>query len=326
MNNDGAAKPLENIFSRAKPFRYFSLLSLKFSVFSIFIFGGDYTGELLPYRIHYENSAGEIIRFDSEPFVVQSNGCFDWQWNISSYDRALRDGGRAVAARRPVQDRTLVLDVFADNQADHDAALDRLHDVLEYDLCHLKPGRLWINGRYVRCFAYSSVKTIDRDWTAYTVVGLTLRLISPAWVKEETVAVLPVSGAGVSSDKKYMGKYPYKYSEGGNVTRFFNDTPSSAPMIIKIFGACSNPSVYVGGNEYSVNTSVAAGEYVVIDQRDKSICRVGQNGARSNIFNLRKKSVDNFKSAPSGSLTVTCSGQFACEVTFLTQRSEPEWT
>ncbi len=172
----------------------------------------------------------------------------------------------------------------------------------------------------------SSVKTIDRDWTSYTVVGLTLRLISPAWVKEETVAVLPVSGAGVSSDKKYMGKYPYKYSEGGNVTRFFNDTPSSAPMIIKIFGACSNPSVYVGGNEYSVNTSVAAGEYVVIDQRDKSICRVGQNGARSNIFNLRKKSVDNFKSAPSGSLTVTCSGQFACEVTFLTQRSEPEWT
>ena len=103
--------------------------------------------------------------------------------------------------------RTLVLDVFADSQSEHDAALDRIHNVLEYDLCALTPGKLWINDRYVRCFATASVKTLDRDWTTYTVVGLTLKLISPAWVKEETVAVLPVTAASASSDKKYLGKY-----------------------------------------------------------------------------------------------------------------------
>ena len=262
--------------------------------------------KILPYRIWYENSVGETIRFDEAPIVVQTTGLFDWQWSLSAYDRAIRDGGRAVAARRPVQDRTLVLDVFADSQSEHDAALDRIHNVLEYDLCALTPGKLWINDRYVRCFATASVKTLDRDWTTYTVVGLTLKLISAA-----------------SSDKKYLGKYPYKYSEGGNVARFVNDTASSAPMILKIFGACSNPSVYVGENEYSVNTTIAAGEYVMIDQRDKSIVRVSQSGARANIFNLRKKSVDNFLPASPGSLSVSCSGQFACEVTFLTQRSEP---
>ena len=278
----------------------------------------------MPYEIWYENSAGETIRFDEAPIVVQATGLFDWQWNISAYDRSLRDGGRVVAARRPVQDRTLVLDVFSDSQSEHDAAIDRLHNVLEYDLCALSPGRLWINDRYVRCFASASVKTIDRDWSTYTVVGLTLKIISPAWVKEETVTVLPVTTAADSGDKKYPGKYPYKYSEGGNVARFVNDTAAPAPMIIKLFGACVNPSVYVGENEYSVNTSIAAGEYVVIDQRDKSIVRVGQSGTRSNLFNLRKKSVDNFAPAPPGSLTVSCSGQFACEVTFLTQRSEPE--
>lgn len=282
--------------------------------------------KILPYRIYYENSGGETVRFDEAPIVVQTTGLFDWQWNISAYDRALRDGGRAVAARRPVQDRTLVLDVFADTQVDHNAAIDRLHNVLEYDLCTLTPGKLWINDRYVRCFVYASVKTIDRDWTTYTVVGLTLKIISPAWVKEETVTVLPVTAAEDSADKKYPGKYPYKYSEGGSVARFVNDTASSAPMIIKIFGACDNPSVYVGENEYSVNTTIAAGEYVMIDQRDKSIVRVSQSGARTNIFNLRKKSVDNFLPASPGTLAVSCSGQFACEVTFLTQRSEPEWT
>ena len=279
--------------------------------------------KILPYSIYYENSAGEIIRFDTAPIVVQTTGLFDWQWNISAYDRAIRDGGRAVAARRPVQDRTLVLDVFSDSQSEHDAAIDRIHDVLEYDLCRLTPGKLFINDRYVRCFAYASVKTLDRDWSTYTVVGLTLRLISPAWVKEETVTVLPTAASTDSGDKKYPYKYPYKYSEGGSIARFVNDTASSAPMIIKIFGACSNPSVYVGENEYSVNTSISAGDYVMIDQRDKSIVRVSQGGVRSNIFNLRKKSVDNFIPAPPGSLSVSCSGQFACEVTFLTQRGEP---
>lgn len=281
--------------------------------------------KILPYRIYYENSGGETVRFDEAPIVVQTTGLFDCLFNISVYDRALRDGGRAVAARRPVQDRTLVLDVFADTQEEHNDALNRLGNVLEYDLNTLVPGRLFINDRYVRCFAYASVKTLDRDWTTYTVVGLTLKLISPAWVKEETVTVLPVATNADASDKKYPGKYMYKYSEGGNVARFVNGTASPAPMIIKIFGACASPSVYVGDNEYSVSTSLSAGEYVVIDQRDKSIVRVGQSGTRTNIFNQRKKSVDNFAPAPPGALTVSCSGQFACEVTFLTQRSEPEW-
>ena len=280
--------------------------------------------DLLPYRIYYENSAGETIRFDEAPIVVQTTGLFDWQFAVSAYDRALRDGGRAVAARRPVQERSLVLDVFADTQQEHDAAIDRLNNSLERDLCAVVPGKLWINNRYIRCFASASVKTLNRDWTSYTVVGLTLKIISPAWVAEETVTVLPTAQQSQSGDKKYPGKYPYRYSEG-NMTRFVNDTAGSAPMIIKIFGPCSNPSVYVGENEYAVNTGLSAGDYVMIDQRDKSIIHVSQSGARSNVFHLRKKSVDNFRPAPPGALSVSCSGQFACEVTFLTQRSEPEW-
>ena len=108
---------------------------------------------------------------------------------------------------------------------------------------------------------------------------------------QETVTVLPMTAAVASDDKKYPGQYPYRYSEG-NTARFVNDTSDPAPMIIKIFGACSNPSVYVGENEYSVNTDISLGEYVIIDQRDKSIYRVSQSGTRTSIFHLRKKSVD----------------------------------
>lgn len=282
-------------------------------------------GDVLPYEVWYENSRGDVLRMDEAPVLVQTSGLMDYQWSLTAYDRALRDGGRVIHARRPVQDKTLVLDVFADTQEEHNAALNRLHDVLDYDVCALTPGKLWVNNRYIRCLAYTSVKTLDRDWTTYTVVGLTLKAVSPAWTAEEKVTLLPVSdGQTDSGAKSYPGGYPYRYSEGGNIARWVNTTGSSAPMVIKIFGACSSPSVYIGDNEYSVSGDIAAGTYAVIDQRDKSIYTVATNGTKTNIFGRRKKSVDNFLYAPPGNLEIACSGLFAVEVTFLTQRSEPE--
>lgn len=285
------------------------------------------TFSLLPYSCWYENGRGDILRLDEPPILVQSSGLFDYQWSITAYDRAQRDGGRAVSRRRPIQDKTLVLDVFADTQEEHNAALNRLHDVMDYDVCKLSPGKLWVNEQYIRCFAHTSVKTLERDWTTYTVVGLTIKAVSPAWTAEKTVTLLPSSPAAPhSGNKRYPGKYPYKYAEGAEVYRFMNDTNASAPMIIKIFGKCSSPSVYVGGNEYSVNANIASGEYVVINQEEKSITKVSGGGVKSNIFNKRKKSVDNFLYAPEGNVEISCSGDFACEITFLTQRSEPKWT
>ena len=282
-------------------------------------------GDILPYRVWYENSAGDIIRLDEAPILVQRSELLDYRWNLTAYDRALRDGGKVIHARRPIQEKSLVLDVFADTQEEHDAALNRLHDVMDYDVCALTPGKLWVNDRYIRCFVSASVKTLDRNWTTYTVVGLTVKVISPAWMAEEKVTLLPISDVQTDNGAKaYPNRYPYRYSEGGNICRWINTTGSPAPMVIKIFGACSSPSVYVGENEYSVSGDIAAGSYAVIDQRDKSIYTVAANGTKTNIFGRRKKSVDNFLYAPPGNLQISCSGLFAVEITFMTQRSEPE--
>lgn len=282
---------------------------------------------LLPYTVWYENSAGEVLRLDEAPIVVQQAGLFDYQWNLTAYDRARRDGGRAVFARRAVIDKTLVLDVFADTQEAHNAALDRLHDVLDYDMCVLKPGKLYVNGQYIRCFAHTSVKTVDRDWTTYTVVGLTLKAVAPAWVEEREVTVKPSGAWTESSDtrKRYPAAYPYRYAHDG-VCRFVNETGSAAPMIIRFFGPCTSPTVLVGGNEYGVTGAIPSGAYAVIDQTDKTVTMVAADGSKTNLFDRRKKSVDNFLPAPSGSMAVSCGGNYICGVTFLTQRSEPRWS
>ena len=96
-------------------------------------------GDVLPYSIWYENSKGDVLRMDEPPIVVQTSGLMDYQWTLTAYDRALRDGGRVIHARRPIQDKTLVLDVFADTQEAHNAALNRLLSSLNEhstsDLC-----------------------------------------------------------------------------------------------------------------------------------------------------------------------------------------------
>ncbi len=283
--------------------------------------------EQLPYACWYENSRGDMLRLDEAPIVVQSSGLFDYQWHLTTFDRAARDGGKVVSARRAVQEKSLVLDVFADTQEEHNAALNRLHDVTEYDVCRLLPGKLWVNGQYIRCLAFASTKTLDRDWTCYTVVKLTLKVFSPAWTEERSVVVMPGESAGGGDNyKHYPGKYPQRYADDDAAYQFVNETNGTLPMVIKLFGPCVNPAVYVGGNEYALNTEIAAGDYAVIDQTDKSIWLVANNGTRTNLFHTRKKSVDNFLYAPTGHLSITCAGDFACEVIFLTQRSEPRWT
>lgn len=265
---------------------------------------------LLPYACIYQNSAGEILRFDGRnnvPYLIQTSAMFDYQWSMTTYDRARRDGGRAVFARRAVQDKSLVLDVFADTQEAHNAALNRLHDVLDYDVCNLTPGRLYINNQYIECFAYVSVKTLDRDWTEYSVVGLTFKVISPAWTKDETCTL----AAGTAS------------------AAFNNTGAGTAPMIMTIHGPCRNPVVTVGGNSYGVNVTLAAGDTVVIHQPNKTV-KSTISDVTGNAFNKRRKDMDVFQPAPTGTLTVTRtddngSAAFAVAVTFLIQRSEPRW-
>ena len=285
------------------------------------------TAGLLPFECYYENSGGEVIRFDQPPMMIRSSELFDYQWRLTTFDRAMHDGGKVVFARRPVQDKTLSVDVFAETQEAHNAALNRLHDVLDYDVRRLTPGKLWVNGQYIRCLAFASIKTLDRDWTRYTVVKLSLRVVSPAWVEEHSVVLMPAEEtADDNLNKRYPGRYPYRYADDDAAYRFLNDTGAPLPMILRFFGPCRNPSVFVGGNEYSLETETPDGTYIVLDQMEKSIWCVAQDGTRDNLFDCRKKTNDIFLPAPAGSLSIACVGCLSCEVVFLVQRSEPRWS
>src|SRR5699024_10797764 len=138
-----------------------------------------------------------------------------------------------------------------------------------------------------------------------------------------------IAGGATSASpdaKRYNGRYPCKYGTGYSQTTLDNTVGSwETPMIITIYGEAVNPSLSIGGNQYTLNTTLAANERAMIDQHHKKIYKIGTTGIETNIFNTRDKSTDIFKFAPVGMVSVLYNGDYSLDITLIHQRSEPLW-
>lgn len=91
------------------------------------------------------------------------------------------------------------------------------------------------------------------------------------------------------------------------------------------YGACTNPSIIIGGHKYEVDCELGVGEYLVINSRTKKVYKVETDGTIVNQFNLRNRDSYIFEKMPSGSNAVLWNGLFGFDVTLLEERSEPKW-
>ena len=93
-----------------------------------------------------------------------------------------------------------------------------------------------------------------------------------------------------------------------------------------IYGYASNPTLHIGGHEYSVNVEVDDGEYLTIDSVAKTIFLTRNNGEKVNCFNLRNKDSYIFEKIPAGDNAITSpNDQIYFDITLLDERSEPKW-
>lgn len=277
--------------------------------------------------IQYENSAGETIRLDRQGFYADEGTLRDfvWDYNYSGYPDG--SGGTVSKFSRHEQTKTLDVSAHAYNRADLDALLNRLHNVTEYDVRKRVPGKLWLNQQYISCYVISS-EIVNKSFRAYFVTKkLTILPAIPYWCIEETKNFIAGGATSASPDaKRYNGRYPYKYGTGYSQTTLDNTVGSwETPMIITIYGEAVNPSLSIGGNQYTLNTTLAANERAVIDQLHKKIYKIGTTGIETNIFNTRDKSTDIFKFAPVGMVSVLYNGDYSFDITLIHQRSEPLW-
>lgn len=277
--------------------------------------------------IRYENSAGETIRLDRQGFYADEGMLRDfvWDYNYSGYPDG--SGGTVSKFSRHEQTKTFDVSAHAYTRAELDALLNRLHNVTEYDVRKRVPGKLWLNQQYISCYVISS-EIVNKSFRAFFVTKkLTILPAIPYWCIEETKNFIAGGATSASPDaKRYNGRYPYKYGTGYSQTTLDNTVGSwETPMIITIYGEAVNPSLSIGGNQYALNTTLAANERAVIDQLHKKIYKIGTTGIETNIFNTRDKSTDIFKFAPVGMVSVLYNGDYSFDITLIHQRSEPLW-
>ena len=272
-------------------------------------------------RLKYKNHRNEVFDFGKDGIFVDTSDLHDYEWTVT------KKGNRIVSLDRSIAKRKLPVIIICDTEDDGIAARNRLMEVAEKDVLALQHGQIILGDYYFRCFVTKSQKKDYLTTKRHMKLTLTLTSDFPFWVKEEAVSFAKVPEAVVSEsglDANY--DHPYDYTNSlGNKT-LDNEGFVAANFRMVIYGACSNPAVYIAGHLYQVNCEVAENEYLTIDSIKKKIFLTTNDGTQINVFNKRNRDSYIFEKIPSGQNTVMWDGSFGIDVILLEERSEPKWT
>ena len=104
----------------------------------------------------------------------------------------------------------------------------------------------------------------------------TVEAFTPYWIGKKTYTFHSY-GITSSDNKRYPGKYPYRYANGMTSNYLINPNYTSSNFQMIIYGPVVNPQVTIGSNTYLVNITLETGEYLRIDSRSRTIAKVLKN-------------------------------------------------
>lgn len=273
--------------------------------------------------IYYVNSNNEKIDLLEPPYMLQTGELFGYKWNYESKQR-LGGGGKITNIRKDLEERTLTLSIVNYGVENYEEAIDYLHEITDIDVLKKTPGRLYVGGMYLNCYVTASEKSEWEPEAGYIDASLTLAVEYPMWVGENQYTF---HSFGVSStdNKRYPGRYPYRYANGMNSTYIINPHFTNSNFELIIYGPAVNPMVTIGGVPYLVNVILEEDEYLAIDSRSRTIIKVTKNGERENLYHNRQKGRNFFRKISPGRQSISWTGKFDFDLIIYEERGEPKW-
>lgn len=270
--------------------------------------------------IYYKNGDGEILDFQSWPYLIATHDlfCHGWSYSVTAQ--------RIKRIYKDVTEKTLTLNISAETQEDYCSALNHFVEVTEKDVVLNRPGCLYVGGQYLQCNIIASEKADWNKGVEYLKNTLAVVTRYPFWITERKYIFRYIA----SADKVFLD-YPYNYaydfaSEHNTHKDTINNTHYCACHFQAIFyGPCIDPAFVVDGHLYAVMTTLEAGEYLRLDTRDRTITKVTNTGDEINEFNNQRRDVSIFEKITPGLHTVTWNGTYGIDVILYEERSEPKW-
>lgn len=269
-------------------------------------------------KIIYKNHINESISFGEADAYANENTLHDFEWSVKSKNNKIS------SLEKKITKNSIPVIIKCGSDAEGIAIKNRLFEICEKDVLALQHGRLIIGDYYMKCFVTSCKYSGYSKSKQYAKLTLTVQTDYPYWVKE-TKTTFGLGGADVGRNLDYNNDFPYDYRPNILRDRLVNANFVPSNFQIKIYGSCNNPTVYIGGHEYTVNESVGKGEYLTIDSVEKTITLTDFNGDEINCFNLRNKDSYIFEKIPVGELNVSSSTSFVFEVILFEERGVPKW-
>lgn len=269
-------------------------------------------------RLKYRNHLGEEIDFGQNGIYVKASDLHDYQWDV------VQKNNRISGFRRSVVQKKLPVVIFCTTVEEGLAARNRLVEVAEKDVLAKQPGQLVIGDYYFKCYITKSKKDDYLFTRRKMEADLTVTSDKSFWVRETSFYFRETGSDATGFEYAY--DYPVDYVCGFSSGALTNPGFAAANFRMTIYGPCLNPAVYVSGHEYTVTTTLVAGEYLVIDSITKTIFKTAVDGTKTNLFHYRGRDSYIFEKIPGGANILTRDGDFNVDVVLLEERSEPRWT
>lgn len=272
--------------------------------------------------IYYINSENEKIDLLEPPYLLQTGTIMDSKWIYES--KETQNGGKITSIKKSLEEKNLTLSIINFGRDSYERAVDNLHEIFEKDVLNKSPGRLYVGKMYQECYALSSEKS---DWESDAElmdVNLTIVAENPIWVGEDNY-IFHSYGISSNNNKRYPGRYPYRYANGLRSNYILNLHYTEANFEMIIYGPVINPQVMIGANSYLVNIILEEGEHLRINSRDRTVTKILRNGEQVNAYHNRQKGREFFRKIQPGRQTIQWSGKFNFDLTIYEERSEPKW-
>lgn len=248
--------------------------------------------------VKYQNHLGEEINFSENGIYVKSSDLHDYAWDYAER------GGKITSFKRGIINKKITLYIKCDNEG---AGIQKRNFLMEYcekDILARQPGKIIVNGYYLKCYVIASAKSEYLNSKKEMTVSLELISDKPFWIQE-------------------------KAPEYNSAYQMTNPLTQAANFRLEINGLATSPAmITIGGTNYGISDTVAAGETLVIDSLTKEVYKL-VGGEKVNVFNKRIRTNHNdyvFRKIPAGSNVVRRNSDFTWSMILYDERSEPKWT
>ncbi len=277
------------------------------------------------FNVRYIGLKGEID-FTRPPYFYKAHTFLNYEWKYISTN--LIDGRGSEVERFYKEEKVydLILHVKGDaTEEEYYQLLNDLTDRFEIDVANNRKAKLYCNDYYINCFVFSQEKNEYKKGVQYQEIKFKVLAPYPVWTKEIKHSFYPGQGEESGDGKGYDYKYDYMYATTGSSEVLVNHHIADSRAIITIWGYADNPLFKIGDNTYQVLETVEDGERIIINQIDKTVVKIYQNGIKENIFGKRGKEHSVFEPIKPGTNLIFSSGAFGIDITLFEERSEPKW-